>query len=141
MLFLLDSLWVLQYFNNRQVFDCNKLLSFGVYSAPRGKQIRNPPITPPPRSQTSKALFPKSFICGDLKLTQRNDARNNKLTEQKLSRFCFFKNTKNFFKFNSQQWSSNPSFSITLLSVFKSHLKTFDRREITLLSPRPTLQL
>ena len=30
-------------------------------SASRGKQIRNPSTTPPSRSQTSKALFPKSF--------------------------------------------------------------------------------
>ena len=59
-------------------------------SAPRGKRIRNPPTTIPPRSQTSKRVFQKVLFAGILftakltpllnMLTKRNDARNDKLT-------------------------------------------------------------
>ena len=64
-------------------------------SAPRGKQIRNPPTTtPPPPCQTSKALLKLTPLLNTL--THRNDARNNKLTEQKKAVFVFLKTLRTF---------------------------------------------
>ena len=50
-------------------------------------------------------------------LTQRNDARNNQLTEQKQSRFCFFKNTKNFLSRFSGSLTLNSEAAILVFQL------------------------